>query len=231
MDGPRLLPAGGANQVRRPGRSGSGTPLASAGIPGHHKGQFVGPRVPWFGLETAMNVPCRNCNAELRHSFVDLGPSPLANSYVEPDRVLEAEPFYPLHAYVCDNCFLVQLRRCPSAESIFTDSTRTSPPTRTRVLAHARDYADDDDGAVRLAAATGGRDGEQRRLPAAVLHGARHAGAGRRAGGEHRRGGDRQAGIPTRVEFFGVETAQALAAEGNRADLMSATTCSRTCRT
>ena len=80
-----------------------------------------------------MNVPCRNCNAELRHSFVDLGPSPLANSYVEPDRVLEAEPFYSLHAYVCDKCFLVQLPAVTKAESTSSaTATRTSPPTRIR---------------------------------------------------------------------------------------------------
>ena len=65
-----------------------------------------------------MTVACRNCNAELRHTFVDLGPSPLANSYVEPDRALEAEPFYSLHAYVCDQCFLVQLPAVRSSVAI-----------------------------------------------------------------------------------------------------------------
>ena len=52
---------------------------------------------------------CRFCSAELRHSFCDLGRSPLANAFVAPDRLGAPEPFYPLHAYVCDRCWLVQL--------------------------------------------------------------------------------------------------------------------------
>ena len=87
-----------------------------------------------------MTVPCRNCNAELRHTFVDLGPSPLANSYVEPDRALEAEPFYSLHAFVCDQCFLVQLPAVTKAENIFSDSYAYFSSYSDTVLAHSRAY-------------------------------------------------------------------------------------------
>ena len=48
---------------------------------------------------------CRACAAPLEHTFVDLGMSPLANSYLGPDQLHRMEPFYPLHAYVCGRCF------------------------------------------------------------------------------------------------------------------------------
>lgn len=52
---------------------------------------------------------CRFCETELRHTFVDLGMSPLCESYVPAEKLNSMEPFYPLHLYVCDHCFLVQL--------------------------------------------------------------------------------------------------------------------------
>ena len=53
---------------------------------------------------------CRFCGAFLRHTFVDLGMSPLCESYVSFEQLNEMEPFYPLHVYVCEKCFLVQLQ-------------------------------------------------------------------------------------------------------------------------
>src|SRR6266571_2007885 len=53
---------------------------------------------------------CRFCGTTLSHTFVDLGMSPLCESYIRPDQLAEMEPFYPLHAYVCGQCFLVQLQ-------------------------------------------------------------------------------------------------------------------------
>ena len=47
---------------------------------------------------------CRFCEASLRHTFVDLGMSPLANTYVTPAQLNQMEPFYPLHVYVCERC-------------------------------------------------------------------------------------------------------------------------------
>ena len=69
-----------------------------------------------------MNAPdCRFCGQPLKHVFADLGVSPLANSYVAPERALEAEPFFPLTTYVCEACFLVQLPEVESPEEIFGD--------------------------------------------------------------------------------------------------------------
>ena len=58
---------------------------------------------------------CRFCGAPLRHTFVDLGMSPLCESYVPADQLDAMEPFYPLHVRVCERCFLVQLEEFVTA--------------------------------------------------------------------------------------------------------------------
>jgi len=67
------------------------------------------------------NPVCRFCNMPLQHTFIDLGMSPLCESYVAADNLDKMEPFYPLHVYVCDNCFLVQLLEYVSPEDIFSE--------------------------------------------------------------------------------------------------------------
>ena len=50
--------------------------------------------------------------------------SPLCESYLSEDQLDEMEAFYPLHVYVCDQCFLVQLPEYVSPETIFRESKR-----------------------------------------------------------------------------------------------------------
>ncbi|MGH2469897.1 MAG: class I SAM-dependent methyltransferase, partial [Chloroflexota bacterium] len=64
---------------------------------------------------------CRACGAPLRHTFVDLGMSPLCESFVPADRLNAMEPFYPLHARVCATCFLVQLEQYVAPQDIFNE--------------------------------------------------------------------------------------------------------------
>ncbi|HEX5001146.1 MAG TPA: class I SAM-dependent methyltransferase [Bacteroidia bacterium] len=64
---------------------------------------------------------CRFCDAPLQYTFVDLGMSPLCQDHVKPDELRRMEPFYPLHAYVCTNCFLVQLEEFAAPSDIFSD--------------------------------------------------------------------------------------------------------------
>ena len=64
---------------------------------------------------------CRSCDAALSTTFVDLGASPLANSYLRAEDLVRMEPFYPLHVFVCDVCLLVQLEEFASPAEIFTD--------------------------------------------------------------------------------------------------------------
>src|SRR5437588_12090038 len=84
---------------------------------------------------------CRFCAAPLRHTFVDLGMSPLCESYVSVEHLNNMEPFYPLHVLLCDRCFLVQLQQYVSAEAIFTDYAYFSSYSDSCVQ-HARSYSD-----------------------------------------------------------------------------------------
>jgi SAM-dependent methyltransferase len=64
---------------------------------------------------------CRFCRAALRRTFVDLGMSPLCETYPSAAELKRPEMYYPLHVYVCEACFLVQLDQYESAEKIFGD--------------------------------------------------------------------------------------------------------------
>jgi SAM-dependent methyltransferase len=83
---------------------------------------------------------CRFCAAPLRHTFVDLGMSPLCQRHVEPHQLNHMEPFYPLHVRVCESCFLVQLDEYVSPSEIFSDYAYFSSFSDTW-LAHAKAYA------------------------------------------------------------------------------------------
>ena len=64
---------------------------------------------------------CRFCNTLLSQTFVDLGMSPLCEDFVKAGKINEMERFYPLHVYVCPECFLVQLEEFVSPEIIYRD--------------------------------------------------------------------------------------------------------------
>ncbi len=84
-------------------------------------------------------MPCRACGAPVRETLVDLGMSPLCESYIPAKDVDRMEPFYPLHVYVCDRCFLAQLQEYVSAEEIFTEYAYFSSYSDSW-LKHAEDY-------------------------------------------------------------------------------------------
>ncbi len=89
----------------------------------------------------ARSVACRFCGAPLETTFVDLGMSPLCESYVSLDHLAEMEPFYPLHAYVCGQCFLVQLQEFVTPAEIFTEYAYFSSYSPSWVE-HARRYTE-----------------------------------------------------------------------------------------
>ncbi len=62
---------------------------------------------------------CRFCHSLLTNTFLDLGVSPLANSFVAPESSYKMEPFYPLHTFVCNSCLLVQLDEFESHKIFF----------------------------------------------------------------------------------------------------------------
>ena len=84
---------------------------------------------------------CRFCGTPLRHTFVDLGMSPLCESYVSAEHLNRMEQFYPLHVFVCENCFLVQLQEYVSPTDIFTEYAYFSSFSDSWVR-HAQDYTD-----------------------------------------------------------------------------------------
>jgi len=162
---------------------------------------------------------CRFCGSVLRSTFVDLGTTPLANNFLKAAQLNQMEPFYPLHAYVCDLCFLVQLNEVVSPEAIFTDYPYFSSYSETW-LQHASAYADMVIERFRLGAGRrvieiASNDGYL--LQYFVAKGISVLGiepAANVASAAVKRG------IPTVVKFFGEQTARELVAEGIGADLL-----------
>lgn len=84
---------------------------------------------------------CRLCGKELNVTFADLGMSPLANSYIKKSGLNKKENFYPLHTYVCGECFLVQLEQFETPENIFSDYAYFSSYS-TSWLKHCEEYVE-----------------------------------------------------------------------------------------
>jgi len=164
---------------------------------------------------------CRLCGAELTHSFVDLGMSPLCESYLPADRVDAPEVFYPLHVLLCSGCLLVQLPAYVPGEDIFSEYAYFSSYSDSWV-AHARRYAGAMIGALGLTADSlvtevASNDGYLLQHFAAagvpVLGVEPAANVARTA---------RAKGIRTVTEFLGPQTGAAIAAEYGPADLVAA---------
>jgi len=85
---------------------------------------------------------CRFCNSKLKHVFVDLGKSPFANSYLQPNEVNKVESFYPLCTYVCSKCFLVQLDEFEKPRKIFKNYAYFSSYSKTW-LDHVKKFVEE----------------------------------------------------------------------------------------
>ena len=164
--------------------------------------------------------PCRLCGAPLESVFADLGVSPLANSYIPGDQANAMEPFYPLRAFVCGACLLVQLEAYESPQAIFGDYAYFSSYSTTW-LEHSRRYVDEVSARFGIDASkrvieVASNDGyllqyfHERGVPVLGIEPA--ANVARVA---------LQKGIPTVVEFLGAETAELLAVD-TPADLLIA---------
>jgi hypothetical protein len=79
------------------------------------------------------------CGKELEHDFVDLGTSPLYESFVPADKLDGLESYFPPRTYVCDSCFLVQLKEYVSPDDIFREYAYFSSYS-TSWVEHARTY-------------------------------------------------------------------------------------------
>jgi SAM-dependent methyltransferase len=174
-------------------------------------------------LEKLMSQPkCLFCETELQHSFADLGMSPLANSFLDDEQAQQMEPFYPLHARVCHECFLVQLEVFETPENIFSDYAYFSSYSQTW-LDHAKEYVDQVTerfglGKDSLVVEVASNDGYllqnfiPKGIPILGIEPAKNVAEVAR-----------EKGIPTITEFFGESLARELAEQGKYADLMNGT--------
>jgi C-methyltransferase C-terminal domain/Putative zinc binding domain/Methyltransferase domain len=165
--------------------------------------------------------PCRFCAAPLEHTVVDLGMSPLCESYLTAVQLNRMEPFYPLRVHVCQRCLLVQLQEYVSPAEIFTEYAYFSSYS-TSWVEHAQKYAERAVarlglGADSLVVELASNDGYllqhfvARGIPVLGIDPARNVAAAAEA-----------RGVPTLTEFFGVDLAERLASKGKRADLLVA---------
>ena len=164
--------------------------------------------------------PCRFCGASLEHTFCDLGMSPLSNSFLSEQQLQQMEPFYPLHAYVCEKCFLVQLQEFESPQHIFAQDYAYFSSYSQTWLDHARNYADymvrrfgfgPNSQVIEIAS----NDGyllqyfKQKNVPVLGIEPAENCAQAAE-----------QIGIPTLVRFFGTALAKELQAQGKSANLL-----------
>jgi 2-polyprenyl-3-methyl-5-hydroxy-6-metoxy-1,4-benzoquinol methylase len=162
---------------------------------------------------------CRFCGAGLQRTFVDLGMSPLCETYPSAAELNRGELYYPLHVYVCEHCWLVQLEEYESAEKIFSDYAYFSSYSDSW-LKHCEIYCH------KMAARFGlgpqsfvvevaSNDGYllqyfvQQKVPVLGIEPA--ANVAKVAV---------EKGVPSLVKFFGTELARQLATEGRCADLV-----------
>jgi len=167
--------------------------------------------------ETGM--ACRFCGARAEHVFVDLGMSPLCESYLTAAQLNGMEPFYPLKVTVCPRCFLVQLAEYVSPEHIFSEYAYFSSFSSSWVE-HARVYTQaicrrleltDKSFVIELASNDGYllQHFVQAGIPALGIEPAANVADAARA-----------KGVPTRCSFFGTEAARDLVSRGEQADLL-----------
>jgi hypothetical protein len=163
---------------------------------------------------------CRLCGANLTHSFVDLGMSPLCESYLAADAIDAPETFYPLRVLLCTECLLVQLPAYVSGEHIFSDYAYFSSYS-TSWVAHARRYADemtaklglDGDSLVTEVASNDGYLLQHFLASGIPVLGVEPAGNVAAVAIER--------GVRSVVEFLGPETGKRIAAEYGQADLVA----------
>ena len=165
------------------------------------------------------NGCCMACGQPLTHTFVDLGKQPLSQSFLRAEDLMKMEPFFPLHAFVCSSCSLVQVPPVVSAESIFSDYAYFSSFSDSW-LAHAARYVematerfhlDGDSFVVELASNDGYllKNFVEREIPCLGIEPARNIAEVAQ-----------ERGIPTLSEFFDLRLAEELASSGRSADLI-----------
>jgi SAM-dependent methyltransferase len=200
-----------------PARRGSSGCLIRRAFPREHMATITLPtNTQQQGASTKV---CRFCGAGLQRTFVDLGMSPLCETYPSPADLNRGEVYYPLHVYVCEECFLVQLEQYESAENIFSDYAYFSSYSDSW-LKHADNYCNKMMTRIGLngqsfVVEVASNDGYllqyfvKRNVPVLGIEPASNVA---KVAVEK--------GVPTLVRFFGTQLAEELAGEGRCADLV-----------
>lgn len=163
---------------------------------------------------------CRFCGEPLEFTLVDLGMSPLCESFLSLEQVNGMECFYPLHVYVCGKCHLAQLEEYVDAKDIFTEYAYFSSYASSW-LKHAQNYTEamigrfglHKDGLVVEIASNDGyllQYFVQSGIPVLGIEPAKNVAKVAM-----------EKGVPTLTEFFGRELAQQLRNSGKQADLIA----------
>jgi SAM-dependent methyltransferase len=163
---------------------------------------------------------CRGCAAPLTHTFVDLGMSPLCQTQIHAHELNRGENFYPLHVYLCTECFLVQLQEYVSPQVIFSAAYPYFSSFSDSWVEHARRYAEQmiaeqGIGPSSLVVELASNDGYL--LQHFLARGVRCLGVEPTASTAK---AAREKGVPTVGEFFGAALAERLRAEHGAADLV-----------
>jgi len=163
---------------------------------------------------------CRYCNNSLHNTFVDLGLSPVSNAFVRKDMANNGSRFYPLHTYVCDECYLVQLEEFEAPEEIFNQDYAYFSSFSDSWLKHAKDYVqlmidkysiNQSSNVIEIAC----NDGyllqyfNEQMIPVLGIEPATNVAKVAR-----------DKGIPVETSFFGTELALDLVGKGQQADLL-----------
>ena len=164
---------------------------------------------------------CRFCNSKLKHVFADLGKSPIANSYLKRNEINKMEPFYPLCAYVCSKCFLVQVGEFEKAKNIFKNYIYFSSYSKTW-LDHVKKFVDESIKKFKIKQNThvveiASNDGyllknfKKYKIPVLGIEPAKNIA---KIANKNK--------IPTIPKFFGAKTAKDLVKNGKKADFLIA---------
>ena len=167
-------------------------------------------------------MKCRHCHAELKLTFVDLGSAPPSNAYLTVEKLQNPEKWFPLRVLVCEKCWLVQTEDFAQADELFDADYAYFSAFSSSWLAHSERYVSDmaqrfslnEQSYMVEVAANDGYLLQYVKVLGIPCTGIEPTASTAQAA--------RAKGIDIVEEFFGVNLAKLLVADGKQADLTAA---------
>jgi len=164
---------------------------------------------------------CRFCNYKLKNIFVDLGKTPLANSYLSKESDFKIEKEIPLTALICEKCFLIQVDEYEKPDEIFNNYAYFSSYS-TSWLEHIKKFVNDtiekfhisnNSQIIEIASNDGYllKNFKEKNIPVLGIEPASNVAEIAK-----------KSGIPTITNFFGTETVEKIVNSGKKADILIA---------